>query len=316
VAKRKRRAKGRSLDEIRAELRSASLTRAREVERLPTRFLRLDAALGGGLERGAIYEIYGPPDSYKSTTVLSLMADVQRRDPRLAVYANFEYTFDPAYARRCGVVLTDDRWQEILPPSLEKGIDACNDMLETGGVGVLAVDSIAALAPDAELGEARAEDAQVAVGARGISRWLRRLKPAAARHGAVVLLVNQTRAKIGVFFGSKTTTPGGKAPKYYSSVRLLMWSRKGREGYRDVTFRIEKNKQSGVRGDFVYRGTERDGFQLRRELLELALMAGLARHDPRSGLYVLRDRRMTEEQAVKALARSRAKIVRAAASCV
>ena len=187
------------------------------VETLPTGSILIDRALGvGGLPKGRIIEIYGPESSGKTTFCLSVIAEAQRRGGT-AAFIDVEHAVDPKYARTCGVNLDD-----LLISQPDCGEDALNiaeALIRSGGIDVLVVDSVAALVPKSEL-DGEMGDATVGAQARLMSQAMRRLTAVINKTKCICIFTNQIREKIGVMFGSPETTPGGRALKFFASVRL------------------------------------------------------------------------------------------------
>ncbi len=191
-------------------------TRA-DVEVVPTGCLSLDAALGvGGIPRGRVVEIFGPESSGKTTLALHLIAEAQRLGGAAAL-VDLEYAFPIDYARTLGVNV-DELWVSQ-PDSAEQALDIVENLVRSNGIDVVVLDSVAALVPRAEL-EGEMGDAHVGLQARLMSQALRKLTGVISRTKTIVVFINQIRIKIGVMFGNPETTPGGKALKFYSSVRL------------------------------------------------------------------------------------------------
>ncbi len=189
------------------------------VEGVPTGSLGLDLALGGrGLPRGRVIELYGPEGSGKTTLAMSVIAQVQK----LGGYAAFidaEHAFDPEYAKNLGVQLDGLRFNLSQPSTGEEGLDICDRFVKSGAVDVIVIDSVAALVPKAEI-DGEIGDTFVGLQARMMSQALRRLTGAVGKANCIVIFINQLREKIGVMFGNPETTPGGRALKFYSSVRI------------------------------------------------------------------------------------------------
>ncbi|MDD2471314.1 MAG: recombinase RecA [Dehalococcoidales bacterium] len=187
------------------------------VEAIPTGALSLDLALGiGGIPRGRITEIYGPEGSGKTTLALHIIAEAQRRGGNTACI-DVEHALDPAYASNIGVNI-----EELLisqPDSGEEALEITERLVQSGAIDVVVVDSVAALVPRAEL-EGDMGDAHVGLQARLMSQALRKLTAAIGRSGTAVVFINQLREKVGIVFGNPEVTPGGRALKFYSSVRL------------------------------------------------------------------------------------------------
>lgn len=192
-------------------------TEALNVEALSTGSLAIDVALGaGGLPLGRIAEIYGPESSGKTTFCLSVLAEAQRGGGVGAII-DVEHALDPAWARRCGV-----RVEDLLvaqPDSGEDALTIAEILIRSGGVGVVVVDSVAALVPKSEL-DGQMGDATVGAQARLMSQAMRRLTAAISKTNCILIFTNQIREKIGVLFGSPEFTPGGRALKFFASVRL------------------------------------------------------------------------------------------------
>jgi recombination protein RecA len=179
--------------------------------------LSLDLALGvGGLPRGRIVEIFGPESSGKTTLVYHVIAEAQRRGG-ICAFIDAEHAMDPAYARRIGVSIDDLLVSQ--PDNGEQALEITELLIRSGAVDVVAVDSVAALTPKAEI-EGEMGDSHVGLQARLMSQALRKLAGTLNRTGTVAIFTNQLREKIGVMFGNPETTPGGRALKFYSSIRL------------------------------------------------------------------------------------------------
>lgn len=184
---------------------------------VPTGSIALDVALGiGGVPRGRIVEIYGPESSGKTTLVQHIIAEAQRMGGTAALI-DAEHAFDPVYAAKTGVNVESLLVSQ--PDTGEQALDIAETLIRSNAVDVIAIDSVAALVPRAEI-EGEIGDNFVALQARLMSQALRRITGASARSNCVVIFTNQLRMKIGVMFGNPETTPGGKALKYYASVRL------------------------------------------------------------------------------------------------
>ncbi len=188
-----------------------------DVEVIPTGSMGLDLALGvGGIPRGRVAEIFGPEGSGKTTLCQHIIAEAQR-DGGIAAFIDVEHVLDPTYAAKCGVDI-----EELLisqPDTAEQALEITEALVRSGAVDVVVVDSVAALVPRAEL-EGEMGDQHVALQARLMSQALRKLTGAIKRSKTAVIFTNQLRMKVGVLFGNPETTPGGRALKFYSSVRL------------------------------------------------------------------------------------------------
>ena len=188
-----------------------------DVEVIPTGAIGLDIALGvGGIPRGRVAEIFGPEGSGKTTLCQHIIAEAQR-DGGIAAFIDVEHVLDPTYAAKCGVDI-----EELLisqPDTAEQALEITEALVRSGAVDVVVVDSVAALVPRAEI-EGEMGDQHVALQARLMSQALRKLTGAIKRSKTAVIFTNQLRMKVGVLFGNPETTPGGRALKFYSSVRL------------------------------------------------------------------------------------------------
>ncbi|MCR5054528.1 MAG: recombinase RecA [Lachnospiraceae bacterium] len=200
-----------------------------KVETVPTGSLSLDIALGqGGLPKGRIVEIYGPESSGKTTVALHCVAEVQKLGG-IAGFIDAEHALDPVYARNIGVDV--DNLYISQPDSGEQALEITETMVRSGAIDIVIVDSVAALVPKAEI-DGDMGDSHVGLQARLMSQALRKLTAVISKSNCIVIFINQLREKVGVMFGNPETTTGGRALKFYSSVRL------------DVR-RIESLKQSG-----------------------------------------------------------------------
>ena len=199
------------------------------IETIPTGSLSLDIALGlGGIPKGRIIEIYGPESSGKTTVTLHMIAEVQKRGG-IAGFIDAEHALDPVYARNIGVDI--DNLYISQPDSGEQALEITETMVRSGAIDIVVVDSVAALVPKAEI-DGEMGDSHVGLQARLMSQALRKLTAVISKSNCTVVFINQLREKVGVMFGNPETTTGGRALKFYSSVRM------------DVR-RIEQIKQSG-----------------------------------------------------------------------
>jgi recombination protein RecA len=188
-----------------------------EIAVIPTGALSLDHALGiGGLPRGRVVEIYGPESSGKTTLALHVIAEAQRLGG-IAAFIDAEHALDPIYARNLGV--NTDELLISQPDTGEQGLEITETLVRSNAVDVIVIDSVAALVPRAEL-DGDMGDSLPGLQARLMSQALRKLTAAISRSGAIVIFINQIREKIGVMFGSPETTTGGRALKFYASIRL------------------------------------------------------------------------------------------------
>ena len=199
------------------------------VETIPTGSLSLDIALGlGGIPKGRIVEIYGPESSGKTTVTLHMIAEVQKRGG-IAGFIDAEHALDPVYAKNIGVDI--DNLYISQPDNGEQALEITETMVRSGAIDIVVVDSVAALVPKAEI-DGEMGDSHVGLQARLMSQALRKLTAVISKSNCTVIFINQLREKVGVMFGNPETTTGGRALKFYSSVRM------------DVR-RIESLKQGG-----------------------------------------------------------------------
>lgn len=188
-----------------------------EVPHIPTGAIALDIALGiGGIPRGRITEIYGPESSGKTTLVQHIIAEAQKLGGTAALI-DAEHAFDPVYAEKTGVNVNELLVSQ--PDTGEQGLDIAETLIRSNAVDLVAIDSVAALVPKAEI-EGDIGDSHIALQARLMSQALRRITGAVSRSNCAVIFTNQLRMKIGVMFGNPETTPGGNALKFYASVRM------------------------------------------------------------------------------------------------
>jgi recombination protein RecA len=188
-----------------------------QVDVIPTGSIALDLALGvGGIPRGRVTEIFGPESSGKTTVCQHVLAEAQRRGGVVA-FIDVEHALDPGYARACGVNV--DELLVSQPDTGEQALEITETLIRSGGVDCVVVDSVAALVPRAEI-EGEMGDSFVGIQARLMSQALRKLTGAVSRSNTALIFTNQLREKIGVMFGNPETTPGGRALKFYASVRL------------------------------------------------------------------------------------------------
>ncbi|MBE5963608.1 MAG: recombinase RecA [Lachnospiraceae bacterium] len=199
------------------------------IETIPTGALSLDLALGlGGIPKGRIVEVYGPESSGKTTVALHMVAEVQKRGG-IAGFIDAEHALDPAYAKNIGVDI--DNLYISQPDNGEQALEITETMVRSGAVDIVIVDSVAALVPKAEI-DGDMGDSHVGLQARLMSQALRKLTAAISKTNCIVIFINQLREKVGIMFGNPETTTGGRALKFYASIRM------------DVR-RIESLKQGG-----------------------------------------------------------------------
>lgn len=187
-----------------------------KVETISTSSISLDRALGGGIPKGRIIEIYGPESSGKTTLALHVIAEAQKKGGT-AAFIDAEHALDPEYAKKIGV-----RTEELLisqPDNGEQALEIVETLTRSGGIDIIVIDSVAALTPKAEI-EGMMGDSHMGLQARLMSQALRKLTSIISKTGTTVIFLNQLRMKIGVMFGNPETTTGGNALKFYSSIRL------------------------------------------------------------------------------------------------
>jgi len=188
-----------------------------KIEAIPSGSLALDIALGiGGIPKGRVSEIFGPEGSGKTTLGQHIIAQAQKRGG-IAAYIDVEHALDPTYAAKCGVNLDDLLISQ--PDTGEEALEITEALVRSGAVDVIVIDSVAALVPRAEI-EGDMGDSHIGLQARLMSQALRKLTAAIGRSGTAVVFINQLREKVGIVFGNPEVTPGGRALKFYSSIRL------------------------------------------------------------------------------------------------
>ena len=189
----------------------------RTIEVTPTGSISLDIALGvGGVPKGRIIEIYGPESSGKTTVALHMVAEVQKRGG-IAGFIDAEHALDPVYAKNLGVDINDLLLSQ--PDTGEQALEICEALVRSEAISIVVIDSVAALVPQAEI-EGEMGDSHVGLQARLMSQALRKLSGTISKTNTIAIFINQLREKVGVLFGNPETTPGGRALKFYSTIRL------------------------------------------------------------------------------------------------
>jgi len=247
------------------------------IDSIPTGSMALDAALGiGGVPRGRVVEVYGPESSGKTTLVLHMIAEAQKRDG-LAAFIDAEHALDAKYAKALGVDI--DNLLVSQPDTGEQALEIAETLVRSSALDIIAIDSVAALVPRAEI-EGEMGDQHMGLQARLMSQALRKLTSAVAKSNTCLVFINQIRMKIGVMFGNPETTPGGRALKFYSSVRLdirrISSFKEGTEVVGNRTrVKVVKNKTAPpfreAEFDIVY-GT---GIDHTAEIIDLGINTGI-----------------------------------------
>jgi recombination protein RecA len=241
----------RALADIERQFGKGSIMRLGEqihedgIDVISTGSIALDAALGvGGVPKGRVVEIYGPEASGKTTLALHMVAQAQKKGG-LAAYIDAEHALDPDYARKLGVDI--DNLFISQPDSGEQALEICDQLVRSGALDIIAVDSVAALVPKAEI-DGEMGEMQVGLQARLMSQALRKMTASISRTNTCVVFINQIRMKIGVMFGNPETTTGGNALKFYSSVRLDVRSIQSIKGNTGDPLVAAKDEDSSVVG--------------------------------------------------------------------
>ena len=260
-------------------MRLGSATAISSIEAIPTGSLTLDLALGvGGIPRGRVIEIFGPESSGKTTLAQHIIAEAQKRGG-MAAYVDAEHCLDPDYAVKCGINIDDLLISQ--PDTGEQALEITEALVRSGAVDVVVIDSVAALVPRVEI-EGEMGEMQVGLQARLMSQALRKLASAISKSGTAVIFINQLREKVGIVFGNPEVTPGGRALKFYSSVRIdlrrIETLKQGTVAIGNrVRARVVKNKVASPFGiaefDLMFaHGISREG-----DIIELGVGQGLVK---------------------------------------
>jgi recombination protein RecA len=258
-----------------------------QVDSIPTGCLSLDIALGvGGVPRGRIVEIFGPEASGKTTLAQYVVAEVQRMGG-VAAFVDAEHALDPDYAKKIGVNIDDLFISQ--PDTGEQALDIVETLVRSNAVDVVVVDSVAALVPKAEI-EGDMGDHHVGLQARLMSQALRKLTAAISKSRTVLIFINQTRQKIGVFFGNPETTTGGMALKFYSSVRIeVRRSAQIKQGEKNIGNRVKvkivKNKVAPPFQTCEFDIMYNEGISISGDALDVAAECGVVKKSGNSYLF-------------------------------
>lgn len=281
-----------AIDSIRSRFGEGSImklgeARTTETDAVSTGCLSLDIALGvGGVPRGRIIEIYGPEASGKTTLAQHIVAEAQKSG-LTAAFVDAEHALDPDYAKRIGVNI--DELLISQPDTGEQALEIVETLVRSGGVGVVVVDSVAALVPKAEI-EGEMGDTHIGLQARLMSQALRKLAGIVSKSNTIVIFINQIRMKIGVFFGNPETTPGGNALKFYSSVRIeVRRSAHIKQGEKiignQVKAKVVKNKVAAPFKSTVFDIMYNEGISLAGDILDTGLSFGVITKSGNSYAY-------------------------------
>ena len=248
-----------------------------DIEAIPTGIISLDKALGvGGLPRGRVIEVYGPESSGKTTLTLSIIAQGQLSGG-VAAFIDAEHAFDPSYAKLIGIKLEDLLISQ--PDTGEQALEIVEALVRSNAVDLVVIDSVAALVPRAEI-EGQMGDSQIALQARLMSQALRKLTGAISKSKTCIVFINQIRMKIGVMFGSPEVTPGGRALKFYSSMRIdlrkiaTITTEGGVTGIR-VRAKIVKNKVAPPFKEAIFEIMYNEGVSKAGAIIDAAIDKGI-----------------------------------------
>ena len=249
----------------------------RTIEVTPTGSISLDIALGvGGVPRGRIIEIYGPESSGKTTVALHMVAEVQKRGG-IAGFIDAEHALDPVYAKNLGVNINELLLSQ--PDTGEQALEICEALVRSEAINIVVIDSVAALVPQAEI-EGEMGDSHVGLQARLMSQALRKLSGTINKTNTIAIFINQLREKVGVMFGNPETTPGGRALKFYSTIRMdVRRSEQIKQGDSVIgnktTVKIVKNKVAPPFKTAVVEIMYGEGVSRVSEIIDLGVEAGI-----------------------------------------
>ncbi len=248
-----------------------------KIDVIPSGSLSLDIALGiGGYPKGRIIEIYGPESSGKTTFALHAIAEAQRLGGR-AAFIDAEHSLDPQYASKLGVNINELLLSQ--PDNGEQALEICEALVRSGAISVIVIDSVAALVPQAEI-EGEMGDSHVGLQARLMSQALRKLSGVISKTNTIAIFINQLREKVGVMFGNPETTPGGRALKFYSSVRLEIRRSEQIKLGTDIVgnktaVKVVKNKMAPPFKNCIVDIMYGEGVSIEGEIVDLASDAGI-----------------------------------------
>ncbi|MBI4359469.1 MAG: recombinase RecA [Candidatus Jacksonbacteria bacterium] len=292
AANEKARAVEEALTHIKEQFGEGSIMRLKEakmmqVEAIPSGCLSLDLSLGvGGLPRGRIVEIYGPESSGKTTLAQHAIAEAQRLGG-IAAFIDAEHALDPDYAQKIGININDLIISQ--PDTGEQALEIVENLVRSNALDIIVIDSVAALTPKAEI-EGAMGDTHMGLQARLMSQALRKLAGIVAKSGTIVVFINQTRQKIGVYFGDPTTTPGGTALKFYSSVRIeIHRAAKIKQGEaiigNRVKVKIVKNKVAPPFKTCEFDIMYNEGISITGDIIDLGVEIGVVKKSGTSYAY-------------------------------